>query len=118
MMRQRSISPAGAGVDLRAPQLGGVPALLRAGRWNLCPMACASIPSRQDRSRQQQQDRYRSAIGYFDDYVRHGFPMGRLGTGVADVIVFLASSRAHWSMAPHRGRWVGATTRAARSLTF
>ena len=35
---------------------------------------------------------------YFDDYVRHGFPMGRLGTAeeVADVIVFVASPRAHW----------------------
>jgi 3-oxoacyl-[acyl-carrier protein] reductase len=44
-------------------------------------------------------DRYRSANpNNFDDYVRHGFPMGRLGTAeeVADVIVFIASSRAHW----------------------
>ena len=44
-------------------------------------------------------DRYRIANpGYFDDYVRHGFPMGRLGTTqeVADVIVFIASPRAHW----------------------
>jgi len=44
-------------------------------------------------------DRYRIANpDYFDDYVRHGFPMGRLGTAeeVADVIVFLASPRAHW----------------------
>src|SRR5437868_2096270 len=44
-------------------------------------------------------DRYRLANpDYFDDYVRHGFPMGRLGTAeeVADVIVFIASSRAHW----------------------
>jgi len=44
-------------------------------------------------------DRYRLANpGYFEDYVRHGFPMGRLGTveEVADVIVFLASPRAHW----------------------
>jgi 3-oxoacyl-[acyl-carrier protein] reductase len=44
-------------------------------------------------------DRYRQAAQVnFDDYVRHGFPMGRLGTGeeVADVIVFLASPRAHW----------------------
>ena len=44
-------------------------------------------------------DRYRLANPhYFDDYVRHGFPMGRLGTAeeVADVIVFLASPRAHW----------------------
>jgi NAD(P)-dependent dehydrogenase (short-subunit alcohol dehydrogenase family) len=34
----------------------------------------------------------------FDDYVRHAFPMGRLGTAeeVADVIVFTTSSRAHW----------------------
>jgi 3-oxoacyl-[acyl-carrier protein] reductase len=44
-------------------------------------------------------DRYRRANQeYFDDYVRHGFPMGRLGTAeeVADVIAFLASPRAHW----------------------
>ena len=44
-------------------------------------------------------DRYRLANpGYFEDYVRHGFPMGRLGTveEVADVIVFIASPRAHW----------------------
>ena len=44
-------------------------------------------------------DRYRLANPhYFDDYVRHGFPMGRLGNAeeVADVIVFLASPRAHW----------------------
>jgi 3-oxoacyl-[acyl-carrier protein] reductase len=44
-------------------------------------------------------DRYRlTNPGYFEDYVRHGFPMGRLGTAeeVADVIVFIASPRAHW----------------------
>jgi 3-oxoacyl-[acyl-carrier protein] reductase len=44
-------------------------------------------------------DRYRSANpDNFGDYVRYGFPMGRLGTAeeVADVIVFIASSRAHW----------------------
>jgi NAD(P)-dependent dehydrogenase (short-subunit alcohol dehydrogenase family) len=44
-------------------------------------------------------DRYRLGHPeYFDDYVRHGFPMGRLGTAeeVADVIAFLASPRAHW----------------------
>lgn len=44
-------------------------------------------------------DRYRiGSQANYDDYVRHGFPMGRLGTAeeVADVIVFLASSRAHW----------------------
>jgi 3-oxoacyl-[acyl-carrier protein] reductase len=44
-------------------------------------------------------DRYRVAQpDYFKDYVRHGFPMGRLGTAeeVADVIVFLASPRAYW----------------------
>jgi hypothetical protein len=35
---------------------------------------------------------------YYADYVCHGFPMGRLGTAeeVADVIVFIASPRAHW----------------------
>jgi NAD(P)-dependent dehydrogenase (short-subunit alcohol dehydrogenase family) len=38
------------------------------------------------------------ATGYYEDYVRHGFPMGRLGSAeeVADVIVFIASPRAHW----------------------
>ena len=44
-------------------------------------------------------DRYRLANpGYFEDYVRHGFPMGRLGTAaeVADVIVFIGSPRAYW----------------------
>jgi 3-oxoacyl-[acyl-carrier protein] reductase len=44
-------------------------------------------------------DRYRLANpAYFEDYVRHGFPMGRLGTAeeVADVIVFIASPRAYW----------------------
>jgi 3-oxoacyl-[acyl-carrier protein] reductase len=44
-------------------------------------------------------DRYRLAnANYYEDYVRHGFPMGRLGTAeeVADVIVFTASPRAHW----------------------
>jgi 3-oxoacyl-[acyl-carrier protein] reductase len=44
-------------------------------------------------------DRYRLANPeYFEDYVQHGFPMGRLGTAeeVADVIAFLASPRAHW----------------------
>lgn len=44
-------------------------------------------------------DRYRltEPDGYAA-YVDGGFPMGRLGTGeeVADVIVFLASPRAHW----------------------
>jgi 3-oxoacyl-[acyl-carrier protein] reductase len=44
-------------------------------------------------------DRYRLGNqANYDDYVRHGFPMGRLGTAeeVADVIVFLASPRSHW----------------------
>src|ERR1700751_3174952 len=44
-------------------------------------------------------DRYRLANQeYFDDYVRHGFPMGRLGAAeeVADVIAFLASPHANW----------------------
>jgi 3-oxoacyl-[acyl-carrier protein] reductase len=44
-------------------------------------------------------DRYRLANpAYYEDYVRYGFPMGRLGTAdeVADVIAFLASPRAHW----------------------
>jgi len=44
-------------------------------------------------------DRYRTANpALYDDYVRHGFPMGRLGTAeeVADVIVFAASPRSHW----------------------
>lgn len=64
-------------------------------------MGCASIPSRRDRSWSTATawDRYRIAKpDYFDEYVRNGFPMGRLGTAeeVADVIVFLASPRAHW----------------------
>ena len=49
-------------------------------------------------------DRYRLANpAYFDDYVRHGFPMDRLGTAeeVADVIVFIASPRAHWINGRH-----------------
>jgi 3-oxoacyl-[acyl-carrier protein] reductase len=44
-------------------------------------------------------DRYRiGSQSNYDDYVRNGFPMGRLGSAeeVADVIVFTASSRAHW----------------------
>jgi 3-oxoacyl-[acyl-carrier protein] reductase len=44
-------------------------------------------------------DRYRlGSQAHYDDYVRHGFPMGRLGTAeeVANVIVFVASPRAHW----------------------
>lgn len=44
-------------------------------------------------------DRYRLANpDYYTDYVRHGFPMGRLGTAeeVADAIVLMASPRAHW----------------------
>jgi 3-oxoacyl-[acyl-carrier protein] reductase len=44
-------------------------------------------------------DRYRLANpAYYEDYIRYGFPMGRLGTAeeVADVIAFLASPRAHW----------------------
>ena len=44
-------------------------------------------------------DRYRLANpGLYEDYVKHGFPMGRLGTAeeVADTIVFAASPRAHW----------------------
>jgi 3-oxoacyl-[acyl-carrier protein] reductase len=44
-------------------------------------------------------DRYRlSNPEHFEDYVSHGFPMGRLGTAeeVADVIAFLASPRSHW----------------------
>ena len=42
-------------------------------------------------------DRYRLANqGNYDDYVRHGFPMGRLGTAeeVADALA--ASSSNHW----------------------
>lgn len=49
-------------------------------------------------------DRYRIANqAHYDDYVRGGFPMGRLGTAeeVADVIVFLASPRAHWINGRH-----------------
>jgi len=49
-------------------------------------------------------DRYRIANpANYQDYVRGGFPMGRLGTAeeVADVIVFLASPRAHWINGRH-----------------
>ncbi len=44
-------------------------------------------------------DRYRqTSAENFDDYVKQGFPMGRLGSPeeVADAIVFLSSPRAHW----------------------
>ncbi len=44
-------------------------------------------------------DRYRIANpDLYNDYVQHGFPMGRLGSveEVADVIVFMASPRSHW----------------------
>ena len=44
-------------------------------------------------------DNYRLANReYYEDYVRHGFPMGRLGSAeeVADVIVFTAPPRARW----------------------
>jgi len=43
-------------------------------------------------------DRYRLSEPHgYAEYVAHGFPMGRLGTGedVADVVVFLASPRTH-----------------------
>jgi 3-oxoacyl-[acyl-carrier protein] reductase len=49
-------------------------------------------------------DRYRVANqANYDDYVRHGFPMGRLGTPeeVADVIVFMASPRSNWINGRH-----------------
>jgi 3-oxoacyl-[acyl-carrier protein] reductase len=63
-------------------------------------------------------DRYRLANpAYFADYVRHGFPMGRLGTAeeVADVIAFLASPRGPLDQWPqHPGRRSRAAARAAR----
>jgi 3-oxoacyl-[acyl-carrier protein] reductase len=39
----------------------------------------------------------------FEEYKRDGFPMGRLGTPeeVADVVVFVASPRAHWINGRH-----------------
>ena len=49
-------------------------------------------------------DDYRKANGDgYATYVRDGFPMGRLGAPeeVADVIVFLASPRAHWINGRH-----------------
>ena len=49
-------------------------------------------------------ERYRKGNeANFDDYVANGFPMGRLGRPeeVADVIVFLASPRAHWINGRH-----------------
>jgi hypothetical protein len=52
-------------------------------------------------------DRYRLANpAHFEDYVRHGFPMARLGTAqeVADVILFLASRGPTGSMAATIGR--------------
>jgi NAD(P)-dependent dehydrogenase (short-subunit alcohol dehydrogenase family) len=72
-----------------------------AGRWNSCRTASASTLCPQARFLVEGNgwDRYRLASpGYFEDYVRHGFPMGRLGTAeeVADVIVFIASPRAYW----------------------
>lgn len=61
-------------------------------------------------------DRYRLANpDFYDDYVRYGFPMGRLGAAeeVADVIVFAASPRAHWIKWPqHTGGRVGTAARA------
>ena len=62
-------------------------------------------------------DRYRlTKPAYFEDYVRHGFPMGRLGTAeeVADVIVFIASPRAPGSMA-ETFRWTVWSSRTRRS---
>ena len=49
--------------------------------------------------------------------MRHGFPMGRLGTAeeVADVIVFLASPRAHWINGRHIAVDGWSNARAARS---
>jgi hypothetical protein len=72
-------------------------------------------------------DRYRLANpGYFEDYVRHGFPMGRLGTAeeVADVIVFTrqqaaASARRRSDTAAaecYVALPAGADTRAQRAL--
>jgi 3-oxoacyl-[acyl-carrier protein] reductase len=49
-------------------------------------------------------DRFRRRNPHsFEAYVRDGFPMGRLGKPeeVADVIVFLASPRAHWINGRH-----------------
>jgi Enoyl-(Acyl carrier protein) reductase len=62
-------------------------------------------------------DRYRLANpAYFDDYVRHGFPMDRLGTAeeVADVVVFIAARLLdQWPQ--YSGGRSGAAARAARS---
>jgi 3-oxoacyl-[acyl-carrier protein] reductase len=63
-------------------------------------------------------DRYRLANpDYFDNYVQHGFPMGRLGTAeeVADVIAFIASPRAHWINGRHI-RWMVWSSRMRRSI--
>ena len=63
-------------------------------------------------------DRYRIANqANYDDYVRHGFPMGRLGTAeeVADVIVFLglaARPLDQWTECP--GGWAGAAVCSGR----
>ena len=63
-------------------------------------------------------DRYRLANpGYFEDYVSHGFPMGRLGTAeeVADVILFLALTRLLDQRPQYPGGRSGAAARAGRS---
>jgi Enoyl-(Acyl carrier protein) reductase len=56
-----------------------------------------SEAARQGRTGHRLEPRRLANQEYFDDYVRHGFPMGRLGTAeeVADVIAFLASPRVH-----------------------
>jgi hypothetical protein len=63
-------------------------------------------------------DRYRLANpAHFEDYVRHGFPMDRLGTAqeVADVIVFLAHAGLLAQWPQHSGGRSGAAARRARS---
>jgi NAD(P)-dependent dehydrogenase (short-subunit alcohol dehydrogenase family) len=63
-------------------------------------------------------DRYRLANpAHFEDYVRHGFPMDRLGTAqeVADVIVFLAARGPTGSMAT-TFQWTVWSSRTPRSI--
>jgi 3-oxoacyl-[acyl-carrier protein] reductase len=48
-------------------------------------------------------DFHKSHEESYDEYIREGFPMGRMGSPeeVADVIVFVASPRAHWINGRH-----------------
>jgi NAD(P)-dependent dehydrogenase (short-subunit alcohol dehydrogenase family) len=103
----RSWRPAKISAALAAPRRIGPTSPAAATSWRSTPSAGIRpawhprqhLVTGLDTGRGQWLDRYRLANpAYFDDYVRHGFPMGRLGTAeeVADVIVFVASPRAYW----------------------